>query len=247
MMNDDGRRRVAAAREFISKRLHEIQSYFTEPVKVTLIVRNPAAPDGARDRIRAPNERAGHRPRRSASGAGVMSDPRIAIALDWYVNKRTGLLSLNDNMAELLRMLDSTKPLDGDAVECPDCYDGGACLPGGCGAPGCQRCGKPCPTCNGTHEVSRAALSAMPKDGRALELADYDIQAGGGLTFDVELLKRRVELDAAIVVAAERLRDTWNRMVTGVPLRDAQADLRDAVDAKHAALNGDQPPSAERR
>ena len=38
---------------------------------------------------------------------------------------------------------------------CPDCVDGGACLPGGCGVAGCTRCGKPCPTCNGSCEVPR--------------------------------------------------------------------------------------------
>lgn len=37
--------------------------------------------------------------------------------------------------------------------KCPDCHDGGACLPGGCGVEGCERCGKPCPTCGGSCEV----------------------------------------------------------------------------------------------
>lgn len=37
--------------------------------------------------------------------------------------------------------------------KCPDCHDGGACLPGGCGVEGCERCGKQCPTCGGSCEV----------------------------------------------------------------------------------------------
>jgi len=47
----------------------------------------------------------------------------------------------------------SPSSADSDARECPDCYDGGACLPGGCGIDGCERCGKMCPTCNGSHEL----------------------------------------------------------------------------------------------
>jgi hypothetical protein len=39
-------------------------------------------------------------------------------------------------------------------AKCPDCYDGNACMPGGCGVPGCKNCGKPCPTCGGTCEVT---------------------------------------------------------------------------------------------
>jgi hypothetical protein len=49
-------------------------------------------------------------------------------------------------------------------ARCPDCYDGGACLPGGCGVPGCKRCGKLCPTCDGTCEVRPASESAQPKE-----------------------------------------------------------------------------------
>lgn len=37
---------------------------------------------------------------------------------------------------------------------CPDCYDGEACLPGGCGIDDCPWCGKPCPTCGGSCEVA---------------------------------------------------------------------------------------------
>ena len=38
---------------------------------------------------------------------------------------------------------------------CPDCYDGGACMPGGCGVDDCPRCGKVCPTCKGSCEIPR--------------------------------------------------------------------------------------------
>lgn len=34
--------------------------------------------------------------------------------------------------------------------DCPDCIDGSACAPGGCGAVDCESCGQPCPTCGGT-------------------------------------------------------------------------------------------------
>lgn len=43
--------------------------------------------------------------------------------------------------------------------KCPDCHDGGACLPGGCGVLGCERCGKPCPTCGGSCEVKTGRTS----------------------------------------------------------------------------------------
>lgn len=51
--------------------------------------------------------------------------------------------------------------LEGDSgsVPCPHCYDGGACLPGGCGVDGCERCGKPCPTCEGTHELDATTVA----------------------------------------------------------------------------------------
>ncbi len=62
-----------------------------------------------------------------------------------------------------------TEPLPVATIEeletCPDCYDGGACLPGGCGVPGCARCGKPCPTCNGSCEA-RARSSEAERGGR---------------------------------------------------------------------------------
>jgi len=45
----EAERKIQAAREFIGARLGQIQEYFTEPVKVTLVVRNPAHPDGSRD------------------------------------------------------------------------------------------------------------------------------------------------------------------------------------------------------
>jgi hypothetical protein len=83
------------------------------------------------------------------------------------------------------------------------------------------------------------ALAALNASSPEVEPRDFDVQAcSDGLTFDVARLKKRVELDAAIVSAAERLREAWNRLATGVPLRDACADLRDAVDAKSAALEG---------
>lgn len=59
-------------------------------------------------------------------------------------------------------MTTSTPPIDdlSDEIEstpgygpCVHCSDGGACLPGGCGVPGCERCGKACPYCKGTCEV----------------------------------------------------------------------------------------------
>lgn len=41
---------------------------------------------------------------------------------------------------------------------CPDCHDGSACLPGGCGVEGCERCGQACPTCGGSCEIDPAKL-----------------------------------------------------------------------------------------
>jgi hypothetical protein len=49
-------------------------------------------------------------------------------------------------------------------LACPDCHDGGACLPGGCGVEGCERCGKPCSTCNGSCDVEPAKLVARVKE-----------------------------------------------------------------------------------
>lgn len=43
-------------------------------------------------------------------------------------------------------------------TRCPDCVDGNACLPGGCGIEGCERCGKPCLTCNGSCEIDPRGL-----------------------------------------------------------------------------------------
>lgn len=48
-----------------------------------------------------------------------------------------------------------------DLIHCPDCYDGGACLPGGCGVDGCERCGKDCPTCGGSCEVMATKIVAQ--------------------------------------------------------------------------------------
>lgn len=72
------------------------------------------------------------------------------------------------------------------ADACPHCYDGGACLPGGCGIDGCDRCGKLCPHCNGTCVLPaeatrycaecRAPMKARP--GR--EVCRYcDLRCGG--------------------------------------------------------------------
>jgi hypothetical protein len=36
-------------RDAIGARLAEISDFFTEPVKLTIVVRNPAHPDGSRD------------------------------------------------------------------------------------------------------------------------------------------------------------------------------------------------------
>jgi hypothetical protein len=41
--------KLRAAGDFIAALLEQISSYFTEPVKLTLIVRNPAHPNGSRD------------------------------------------------------------------------------------------------------------------------------------------------------------------------------------------------------
>lgn len=56
-----------------------------------------------------------------------------------------------EELADLVRVYRLYREFE--TVPCPNCYDGGACLPGGCGAPGCERCGKMCPTCNGTCEI----------------------------------------------------------------------------------------------
>ena len=48
-------------------------------------------------------------------------------------------------------------------MRCPDCHDGGACLPGGCGIDDCPRCGKPCPSCNGSCEVPDVVGAKCPE------------------------------------------------------------------------------------
>lgn len=41
--------KLRLAHEFIAARLGQIADNFSEPVKITLVVRNPAHPDGSRD------------------------------------------------------------------------------------------------------------------------------------------------------------------------------------------------------
>lgn len=78
-------------------------------------------------------------------------------------------------------------------VRCPDCHDGGACLPGGCGVPGCTRCGKACPTCNGSCEVAWPYRPvATCSKARAEEILNLFLPKGHGDRADDE---RRGALD----------------------------------------------------
>lgn len=71
------------------------------------------------------------------------------LALHWLIKEAAH----RDRMRMLATMTEYRESYAPDTTRCPDCYDGGACLPGGCGIEGCTRCGKMCPTCNGTCEV----------------------------------------------------------------------------------------------
>lgn len=47
---------------------------------------------------------------------------------------------------------------------CGHCYDGSACLPGGCGVTNCKRCGEACPHCKGTCELPENQSTAKEAD-----------------------------------------------------------------------------------
>lgn len=129
-----------------------------------------------------------------AKARGKVQD--VQASLDWWRcdmyerGEETGLVKkLWDKAKELERRVTSDgariTEIESDngvltaRLACPDCHDGGACLPGGCGVEGCERCGKPCPTCNGSCELDPAKLLARIAE---LETQLAELRACKGVT-----------------------------------------------------------------
>ena len=74
--------------------------------------------------------------------------------------------------------------------ECPDCADGGACLPGGCGIPGCLKCGKLCPTCKGTCELPVEETPPCPKSCPVCAFVKKEKNAAAALAEFLRVEKR---------------------------------------------------------